>query len=163
MPGPFIEDAQIDHARKLAEEIVHPIFEMIRRNTTVSLERTVLRFFGISGAGARGVPLANLMVDKLKAAGVLNKGKGKAEQVAAKGTARASHAEKQAAMAAPGQPIGVSLPMCFDCYEYFRRYATARGRPVVVADPDMVRVFYPDGRVLAPSRTGTNPLGGAQP
>ncbi|XXF80832.1 lysine 5,6-aminomutase subunit alpha [Myxococcaceae bacterium GXIMD 01537] len=74
MPGPFIEDAQIAHARTLAEEIVNPIFDMIRRNTTVSNERTVLRFFGISGAGARGVPLANLMVDKLKAAGVLNKG-----------------------------------------------------------------------------------------
>jgi hypothetical protein len=96
-------------------------------------------------------------------AGVLNKGRAQAEHVAAAGTARASHAEKQAAMAAPGEPIGVSLPMCFDCYEFFRRYATNRGRPVVVADPDMVRVFYPDGRVLAPSRTGTKPLGGAQP
>jgi beta-lysine 5,6-aminomutase alpha subunit len=88
MPGPFIEDAQIAHARKLADEIVNPIFDLIRRNTTVSTERTVLRFFGISGAGARGVPLANLMVDKLKAAGVLNKGAaywyGRALQLGAK-------------------------------------------------------------------------------
>lgn len=88
MPGPFIDDAQIEQARKLAEEIVNPIFDMIRRNTTVSIERTVLRFFGISGAGARGVPLANLMVDKLKAAGVLNKGAaywyGRALQLGAK-------------------------------------------------------------------------------
>jgi beta-lysine 5,6-aminomutase alpha subunit len=74
MPGPFIDDAQIAHARKLAEEITEPIFELIRRHTTVSIERTVLRFFGISGAGAGGVPLANLMVDRLKAAGVLNRG-----------------------------------------------------------------------------------------
>ncbi|PTL77190.1 lysine 5,6-aminomutase subunit alpha [Vitiosangium sp. GDMCC 1.1324] len=74
MPGPFIEDAQLTHARKLAEEITEPIFELIRRNTTVSIERTVLRFFGISDAGPGGVPLANLMVDRLKAAGVLNRG-----------------------------------------------------------------------------------------
>src|SRR6478735_11695794 len=74
MPGPFIEDARIEHARKLADEIVNPIFDLIRRNTTVSTERTVLRFFGISGAGAGGVPLVNLMVDKLHQAGVLNRG-----------------------------------------------------------------------------------------
>ncbi|HEX8824878.1 MAG TPA: lysine 5,6-aminomutase subunit alpha [Archangium sp.] len=74
MPGPFIEDAQIARARKLAEDITEPIFELIRRNTTVSIERTVLRFFGISDAGPGGVPLANLMVDRLKAAGVLNRG-----------------------------------------------------------------------------------------
>jgi beta-lysine 5,6-aminomutase alpha subunit len=74
MPGPFIEDAQIARARKLAEDITEPIFELIRRHTTVSIERTVLRFFGISDAGPGGVPLANLMVDRLKAAGVLNRG-----------------------------------------------------------------------------------------
>ncbi len=74
MSGPFIDDARIAHARKLAEEISEPIFDLIRRNTTVSIERTVLRFFGISGAGAQGVPLTNLMVDRLKEAGVLNKG-----------------------------------------------------------------------------------------
>ncbi|HLM43820.1 MAG TPA: lysine 5,6-aminomutase subunit alpha, partial [Myxococcaceae bacterium] len=74
MPGPFIEDVQIARARKLAEDITEPIFELIRRNTTVSIERTVLRFFGISDAGPGGVPLANLMVDRLKAAGVLNRG-----------------------------------------------------------------------------------------
>jgi beta-lysine 5,6-aminomutase alpha subunit len=74
MPGPFIEDAQVAHARKLAGEITEPIFELIRRNTTVSVERTVLRFFGISEAGPQGVPLVNLMVDRLKAAGVLGKG-----------------------------------------------------------------------------------------
>jgi beta-lysine 5,6-aminomutase alpha subunit len=88
MPGPFIQDEQIARARQLAEEIVHPIFELIRRNTTVSNERTVLRFFGISGAGAGGVPLANLMVDKLKSSGVLNRGAaywyGRALQLGAK-------------------------------------------------------------------------------
>ncbi len=74
MPGPFIDDAQIDRARTLAREITDPVFELIRRNTTVSTERTVLRLFGISGAGPRGVPLANLMADRLLAAGALGRG-----------------------------------------------------------------------------------------
>jgi beta-lysine 5,6-aminomutase alpha subunit len=74
MPGPFITDEQIARAREMAREITDPVFDLIRRNTTVSTERTVLRFFGISGAGAGGVPLVNLMVEKLRAAGALNRG-----------------------------------------------------------------------------------------
>src|SRR3954452_8565249 len=74
MPGPFIEDAEIARARTLAREIIEPVFELIRRNTTVSVERTILRMFGISGAGAGGVPLVNLMVDRLHHAKVLHKG-----------------------------------------------------------------------------------------
>src|ERR671930_2192115 len=74
MPRPFIRDADIARARQLAGEITTPVLEMIRRHTTVSIERTVLRLLGISGAGARGVPLANLMVDRLKQAGGINRG-----------------------------------------------------------------------------------------
>ncbi len=74
MAGLFIDDAQIAEARRLAHEITNPIFELIDRNTTVSTERTVLRLFGLNGAGAGGVPLVNLMVDKLHSAGVLNRG-----------------------------------------------------------------------------------------
>src|ERR687891_201388 len=74
MPGAFIDDAEIARARQLAHEITTPVLEVIRRHTTVSIERTVLRLLGISGAGARGVPLANLMVDRLKEAGVLSRG-----------------------------------------------------------------------------------------
>src|SRR5690349_11231091 len=74
MAGLFIDDAQIADARRLALEITNPIFDLIKRNTTVSTERTVLRLFGLSGAGAGGVPLVNLMVDRLHAAGVLNRG-----------------------------------------------------------------------------------------
>jgi len=74
MSGPFIDDAQIGDARRLAGEVIEPIFDLIQRNTTVSVERTVLRFFGIAGAGVGGVPLVNLMVDRLHAAKVLGKG-----------------------------------------------------------------------------------------
>src|SRR4051812_23919401 len=88
MPGPFITDEQISMARQLAQEITTPVLEFISRNTTVSIERTVLRLLGTSGAGARGVPLANLMVDRLRDTGLLNQGAaywyGRALQLGAK-------------------------------------------------------------------------------
>jgi beta-lysine 5,6-aminomutase alpha subunit len=74
MPGPFVQDAEIARSREVAQEVIEPVFELIRRNTTVSVERTVLRLFGMSDAGPSGVPLPNLMTDRLKAAGVLNRG-----------------------------------------------------------------------------------------
>jgi beta-lysine 5,6-aminomutase alpha subunit len=74
MPGPFIQDAEIARSRELAQAVIDPVFELIRRSTTVSVERTVLRLFGMSDAGPTGIPLPNLMTDRLKAAGVLNRG-----------------------------------------------------------------------------------------
>lgn len=79
-PGPhaapqiFVQPELIANARDLAWKITASTFEFIERHTTVSTERTVLRILGIDGAGAQGVPLANLMVDRLHDAGVLDKG-----------------------------------------------------------------------------------------
>jgi hypothetical protein len=56
-----------------------------------------------------------------------------------------SHAEKQANMMNPGQPIGVSRAMCGDCINYFISSAQASGQFLVVADPNVVRVFKADG------------------
>src|SRR5438874_1692563 len=74
MNGQFITDEQIARARALANEITTPIFSLIDQHTTVSVERTVLRWFGVDGVGAMGAPLVNLMVDRLKEAGVLGRG-----------------------------------------------------------------------------------------
>jgi len=46
----------------------------IDRHTTVAIERTVLRLLGIGAAGTRGAPLANLIVDQLAEAKVLQRG-----------------------------------------------------------------------------------------
>ncbi|HWV37759.1 MAG TPA: lysine 5,6-aminomutase subunit alpha [Vulgatibacter sp.] len=79
-PGPhappqiFVTPERIERARELAWKITASTFDFIERHTTVSTERTVLRTFGISGAGPEGVPLANLMVDRLHEAGVLHRG-----------------------------------------------------------------------------------------
>ena len=74
MPGPFVDDAQVAQARGIASEVIEPVFDLIRRHTTISVERTVLRLFGMSDAGPGGIPLTNLMTDRLKAAGVLSRG-----------------------------------------------------------------------------------------
>jgi beta-lysine 5,6-aminomutase alpha subunit len=74
MSGLFVTDEQVAYARALAQQITDPIFELIGRHTTVSIERTVLRWLGVDGVGSLGAPLVNLMVDRLRAAGVLNKG-----------------------------------------------------------------------------------------
>src|SRR5215475_602955 len=74
MPGPFVDDAQVAQARGIASQVIEPVFALLRRHPTISVQRTVLRLFGMSDAGPGGVPLTNLMTDRLKAAGVLNRG-----------------------------------------------------------------------------------------
>src|SRR3954468_22248924 len=70
----FVEPSAIARARELARGAALGVQEFIDRHTTVSVERTVLRLLGISGAGARGAPLANLIVDRLQEARVLDRG-----------------------------------------------------------------------------------------
>src|SRR3954464_11815634 len=60
----FVEPSDIERARELARSAALGVQSFIDRHTTVSIERTVLRLLGISGAGTRGAPLANLIVDR---------------------------------------------------------------------------------------------------
>ena len=73
-PALFVEDSEIERAAHLAHDITEKVFEHIQRHSTVSIERTVARLFGLSGAGPQGVPLTNLLVDKLHEAKLLNRG-----------------------------------------------------------------------------------------
>jgi uncharacterized Zn-binding protein involved in type VI secretion len=76
----------------------------------------------------------------LQRAGAMDQGK--------PGQYSASHAEKQSAVNNPEtDSYGVSRPMCRDCQRWFSREAIFRGRDVRVEDPDMVRIFKPDGEV----------------
>lgn len=70
----FVETAKVDRARELAREVARQVQAHVDRHTTVSIERTVLRLYGLSGTGSQGAPLANLVVDRLLEAGVLHKG-----------------------------------------------------------------------------------------
>ncbi|WP_041083648.1 lysine 5,6-aminomutase subunit alpha [Thermotoga profunda] len=56
----------VDYARKLAKEITDQIQQVIDQHSTVSVERAVLRLFGIDGVTDDQIPLVNVVVDKIK-------------------------------------------------------------------------------------------------
>jgi beta-lysine 5,6-aminomutase alpha subunit len=55
---------KIDHCRNIAQRIVSPVQKYIDRHSTTSIERAVLRFFGIEEAHLE-MPHVNLIVDRL--------------------------------------------------------------------------------------------------
>lgn len=60
-----IDDILVSRARNAAKKIANDIQLHIDRRTTVSVERAVLRLFGIDGANEHGVPLPNIVVDQV--------------------------------------------------------------------------------------------------
>ncbi len=54
-----------EEAFALAEAIASPVVEFARARTTVAIERTVARLFGVDGVDELGVPLPNVLVDAL--------------------------------------------------------------------------------------------------
>ncbi len=70
----FVEQEQVERARQLAGRVADQVQAHINQHTTVAIERTVLRFFGIAGTGEKGAPVANLVVERLQAANLLDKG-----------------------------------------------------------------------------------------
>jgi hypothetical protein len=71
-----------------------------------------------------------------------------------RGQASASHSEKMAGVAAPGEPIAVALPMCANCYAFFAQEAKASGLTQVVAEPHLTNVFFADGIRVTIDRAG---------
>ncbi|MCA1663857.1 MAG: lysine 5,6-aminomutase subunit alpha, partial [Myxococcales bacterium] len=69
-----IDDSVVDECRALAGDIAAGVQRFIDAHTTVSIERTVLRAYGIDGANAEGVPLVNSCVDRYLAAGSVGRG-----------------------------------------------------------------------------------------
>jgi hypothetical protein len=93
-------------------------------------------------------PLARILthIDELEQAGAISPQRA-AQMRMSGGTQLAVHAEVQASIAQPNQPIVVNRPMCSSCFEYFRAEAKFRQRAQTVADPQRIRVFHPDGRI----------------
>jgi RHS repeat-associated protein len=59
----------------------------------------------------------------------------------------ACHAERQAVILEPNASVDVSSPMCKDCVGWFSDYAVASGESQLVSDPNVTRVFLPDGTI----------------
>ena len=69
-----LDEEKVQRARQLAQTIAFEVQEEISRHTTVSVERTVARLFGIDGTNQADVPLANVVVDQVQRAGYLDRG-----------------------------------------------------------------------------------------
>ncbi|HTZ55043.1 MAG TPA: lysine 5,6-aminomutase subunit alpha, partial [Candidatus Acidoferrum sp.] len=60
-----IDTAVIDRCRELAATIASPVSDFIAANSTVAVERSVLRLLGVDGVGADEIPIPNMIVDTL--------------------------------------------------------------------------------------------------
>jgi len=69
-----VDQSKVARARELAERIARDIQREVDQVTTVSIERTVARLFGIDGTNSEGVPLPNVVVDQVAAANQLHRG-----------------------------------------------------------------------------------------
>jgi beta-lysine 5,6-aminomutase alpha subunit len=63
-----VDLAVVDACRGFASDIADDVQRFIDAHTTVGVERTVARAYGIVGADAEGTPLVNKLVDRLHAA-----------------------------------------------------------------------------------------------
>ncbi len=66
--------SKIDGARQTAGDIADQLHTWISGYTTTTIERTVARLLGVDGVDEVGVPLPNVLVDKLHLAGLLDQG-----------------------------------------------------------------------------------------
>ncbi|AZR74067.1 D-lysine 5,6-aminomutase subunit alpha [Anoxybacter fermentans] len=65
----------IDRGREAARKIAARVYEeIIEPNTTVAVERTVVRLLGVDGVDHQDVPLPNVVVDQVHKGGELDKG-----------------------------------------------------------------------------------------
>jgi beta-lysine 5,6-aminomutase alpha subunit len=60
-----LDSALAEEGFALAEAIADPVIGFAREHTTVAIERTVARLFGVDGVDELGVPLPNVLVDAL--------------------------------------------------------------------------------------------------
>jgi beta-lysine 5,6-aminomutase alpha subunit len=66
---------KIGIARRLAGEIVAGVYrKLIKDYTTTSVERSILRLLGVDGVDGEGVPLPNVVVERLAEEGLLGSG-----------------------------------------------------------------------------------------
>ncbi|GMA50872.1 hypothetical protein GCM10025857_22290 [Alicyclobacillus contaminans] len=69
-----LDASMITRAREAARRIAADVTDFIGHRTTVAVERTVLRLFGVDGVDADGVPLPNVVVDEVQRMGRLHEG-----------------------------------------------------------------------------------------
>jgi beta-lysine 5,6-aminomutase alpha subunit len=119
-----VDDALVGRCRDIAARVATAVQAFVDGHTTVAIERTVLRAFGVQGADEEGVPLVNRCVERLRTAGALGLGVAyhiareleagcagpqEAAEALAYGPGPRDHDGPTAAMP-PGQPTPSRLP-----------------------------------------------------
>jgi len=69
-----LDHNKVDLARETAGKIADQLHSWIGDYTTTTIERAAARLFGIDGVDKAGTPLANIIVEKLQEAGILDLG-----------------------------------------------------------------------------------------
>ena len=69
-----LNQSLIDKARSSARNIAEEVQKFVDEHTTVAVERTILRLYGVDGTDEIGTPLPNIIIDNLKKAGGLSAG-----------------------------------------------------------------------------------------
>jgi beta-lysine 5,6-aminomutase alpha subunit len=69
-----LDQGLVESCRQAAAQIAADVGEQVAGMTTVSVERTVARLFGVDGANELGAPLPNVLVDHVRSRGGLGKG-----------------------------------------------------------------------------------------
>jgi beta-lysine 5,6-aminomutase alpha subunit len=69
-----IDHAVVDACRAAAADVADDVQRFIDRHTTVGVERTVARAYGVTGADREGTPLANVLVDRIHQARATGRG-----------------------------------------------------------------------------------------
>lgn len=69
-----LDSALISRGRTLAKAVVDPLLGYFDEHSTIAIERAVLRLYGVDGVDRDDVPWPNRVVEKLKAAGLLDQG-----------------------------------------------------------------------------------------
>jgi len=69
-----LDQSLINRARNSAKNIADQVQSFVDQHTTVAVERTILRLYGVDGVDEIGTPLPNIVVDNLKKAGGLSTG-----------------------------------------------------------------------------------------
>lgn len=69
-----LNTTRIDECRGYASAIADQVMDYVRRVTTTTIERTVLRLLGVDGVDSSGIPLPNAVIDIVHRSGMLNNG-----------------------------------------------------------------------------------------
>jgi beta-lysine 5,6-aminomutase alpha subunit len=69
-----MDESVVADCRRLAAEIADDVQHFIDRHTTVGVERTVARAYGIDGVDDQGAPLVNLLVERVHGQKLLGRG-----------------------------------------------------------------------------------------